>query len=98
LSVLACQDEVFVNNPLDVQENDEHVYEFALYFQLGRLLPCLRVITVNPALVISDDPGQKGCIIGGNLMKLLTDIETLLLLISCQKSHQAIYMTPNKRM
>jgi hypothetical protein len=30
---LACQNELFVNNPLDVNENDEHALDFALdYF------------------------------------------------------------------
>jgi hypothetical protein len=30
-------------------------------------------------------------------MKLLTDVDTLRLLISCQKLYQAMYTTPNKR-
>jgi hypothetical protein len=84
-----------LNNPIDVKENDEHALYFALHlsrlfrsrwvctFQLGGLLLCLRAITVSPALVTSDNPGQ-GCIIGGDLMKLLADVNTLLLLISCQ--------------
>jgi hypothetical protein len=29
---LACQNEFFVNNPLDVNENDEHSLDFAPYF------------------------------------------------------------------
>jgi hypothetical protein len=33
---LVCQDEFFVNNPLDMKENDEHAHEFAL--DLPRLL------------------------------------------------------------
>jgi hypothetical protein len=28
---LACQNEFFVNNPLDVKENDEHAFDFALH-------------------------------------------------------------------
>jgi hypothetical protein len=28
---LACQDELFVNNPIDVIENDEHDPDFALH-------------------------------------------------------------------
>jgi hypothetical protein len=28
---LACQDEFFVNIPLDVTENDEHTLDFALH-------------------------------------------------------------------
>jgi hypothetical protein len=27
---LACQEELFVNNPLDAKENDEHAFTFAL--------------------------------------------------------------------
>jgi hypothetical protein len=30
-------------------------------------------------------------------MKLLTDVDTLRLLISCQKLYQAMYATPNKK-
>jgi hypothetical protein len=43
------------------------------------LVPTLR--QTNP-----DNPGQEGCIVGGNLTKVLVDADTLLLLI-CQKSH-----------
>jgi hypothetical protein len=42
----------------------------------------LRIIT-NPALVTNANPGQEGCIVRGDLMKLLTDVDTLLFLISC---------------
>jgi hypothetical protein len=45
---------------------------------------CLRVITINPALITSDNPGKEGCVVGGYLTKLLADVDTLLLLISCQ--------------
>jgi hypothetical protein len=48
-------------------------------------LLCLRVISIHQALVTNDNPGQEVCIIGGDLTKLLI------------KSHQARYMTPNKR-
>jgi hypothetical protein len=71
-----------VSNPID-----EYAHEFALHFPFGGLLLCLRVITMNPALVTSDNPGQD-CTIGGDLTKLLADTDTLLYLISCQKSHQ----------
>jgi hypothetical protein len=30
IDCLACQDELFVNNPLDVKENDEQALDFAL--------------------------------------------------------------------
>jgi hypothetical protein len=41
------------------------------------------VITINLAFVTSDNPGQEGCIVRGDLTKLLVDIDMLLLLISC---------------
>jgi hypothetical protein len=56
----------------------------ALDFPLKGLLYCLRVTTVNPALGTSDNPGQEDYIVGGDLMKLLADIDSLLLLVSCQ--------------
>ena len=45
---------------------------------------CLRVITVNPALITSDDPGQECFIIGSKLTKFSADVNALLLLVSCQ--------------
>jgi hypothetical protein len=62
------------------------LFTYLAFFSLGEfgLFHCLWGITVNPALVTSDNPGQEGCIVGGNLMKLVTDIDTLLLLISCR--------------
>jgi hypothetical protein len=56
----------------------------SLDFSLRGLLLCLRAITINWALVTSDNPGQEGCLVGGDLMKLLADIDMLLILISCQ--------------
>jgi len=47
-------------------------------------LLCLRVVTVNPALIINDDPGQEDFIIGGELTKFSADVDVLLLLVSCQ--------------
>jgi len=47
-------------------------------------LLCLRVITVNPSLITSDDPGQEGFIIGGKLTKFSADVDALLFLVSCQ--------------
>ena len=45
---------------------------------------CLRVVTVNPALITSDDPGQEGFIIGGELTNFSADVDVLLLVVSCQ--------------
>ena len=52
-------------------------------FPLVGLLLCLRVVTVNPALITSDDPGQ-GFIIGGELTKFSAEGDALLLLVSSQ--------------
>jgi hypothetical protein len=71
---LACQVEFFMNNTVDVEENDEHGLDCALHlsrlsrswrvwiFPLVGLLLCLRVIIVNPGLVTSDNPAQDGCV------------------------------------
>jgi hypothetical protein len=73
IDCLACQDEFFVSNPLDVKENDEHALDFdphlsylfqsrwVLTFPLGGLLLSLRVLIVSPPLANSDNPGQEGC-------------------------------------
>jgi hypothetical protein len=51
---------------------------------LGGLLLCLTVITVNPAFITSDNCGQEGCIVVGDLTQLPAVVDTLLLLlISC---------------
>jgi len=47
-------------------------------------LLCLRVVTVNTALITSDDPRQEGFNIRGELTKLSADVDALLLLVSCQ--------------
>jgi hypothetical protein len=46
-----------MNKSFDVKEN-EHALDFALRFPFGRLLLCLRVIIIIPALITSDNPGQ----------------------------------------
>jgi hypothetical protein len=65
-----------VNDPLDAKENGEHAPDFAFQFPFGELLFRLRVLTVNPALIISDNPGQEGCIVRGDLTKLLAVVDT----------------------
>jgi hypothetical protein len=35
----------------------------------------MMVITVNPVLITSDNPGQKGWIVGDDLTKLLTEVD-----------------------
>jgi hypothetical protein len=39
----------------------------SLDFPLRGLLHCLRVININPALITSDNPGQDGYIVGGDM-------------------------------
>jgi len=96
IHILACWDKFFMHNPLDVKESDDHDLDIAFHlsglfwpwwrgaFPLGGLSLCLRVITVNPALITSDDPGQERFIIGGELTKPSADVDALLLLVSCQ--------------
>jgi hypothetical protein len=60
-----------------------------LTFPLAGLLVYLRVITINLALATRDHPAQEDCMDGDDLTKNLTDVVGLLLLISCQKSHQS---------
>jgi hypothetical protein len=60
--------------------DDSHVFAQKFPGEKGSV----RVITVKPALVISDRLGQEGCIIRGDLMKLLADVDMLLFLIKCQ--------------
>jgi hypothetical protein len=57
-------------------------------FPLGGLLLYLRVVTVNPALINNDDPGQEGFIIKGELTKFSADVDALLLLVSCRDPGQ----------
>jgi hypothetical protein len=96
IDCLAWQEKFFVNNPLTSKKMMNMLLTLLITFPLGGLLLCLRVITINPALVASDIPGQERCVVGGNLTKLLIDADMLLLLISCQKLHQARYTTTNK--
>jgi len=42
------------------------------------------VVTVNPALITSDDSAQVDLIIGGELTKICADVDAVLLLVSCQ--------------
>jgi hypothetical protein len=67
IDCLACTDKFFMNNHLDVKENDEHALDFILHLYhicrsrwvwtlpLGGLLLCLRVIAINPFVVASDN-------------------------------------------
>jgi hypothetical protein len=84
---LACQDEFFVNNPLDVKENDEHALHLSRLFRsrwiwtlpLVGLLLCLRV-QLSSSLTT---PNKK--------------VPSSLSFCSIPKSHQARHMTSNKR-
>jgi hypothetical protein len=76
------QEEFFVNNPLNAKEYDEHALDVELHFSLGRLFLFLRVITINPALVNSDNHRPECRIVGGNLTELLAGVDTLQLLFS----------------
>jgi hypothetical protein len=51
-------------------------------------LLCLRVVTVNPAFITSDDRRQEVFIVGGELAMFIADVDALLLLFSCQDPGQ----------
>jgi hypothetical protein len=89
--------------PLEVKENYKHGLDFALHLPhlsqspaLGGLLLCLRDITVKPAIVASDNPGQEGCNVRSGLTKLRADDNTLLFLISCRKTYLPRHTAPSK--
>jgi hypothetical protein len=50
IDCLACQDELFVNNPFDIKVNDEHVLDFALH--LSHLFRSWRVWTFHIQLML----------------------------------------------
>jgi len=95
IHILACWDNFFFHNPLDVKESNDQGSDIAFHlyglfwswrrgaFPLGGLLLCLRFVTINLALITIDDPGQ-GFIKGGEVTKFSADDDTLLLLVSCQ--------------
>ena len=68
---LASWDKFFMHNSLDVKESYDHALEIAFHpsglfgpwwrgaFPLGGLSLCLRIITVYPALITSNDPRQE---------------------------------------
>jgi hypothetical protein len=77
----------FVNNPLDIKENDEHALISLTFFGLGEFGLChwegCCFVPMSP--VITTDKKVA------SLTKLLADIDTLQLLVSCQKSPKARY-------
>jgi hypothetical protein len=68
---LGCRGKFSVNNPLDGIENDDHPLDFVRQlphyflswsvkmFLLGGLLLSFKLITVNPAVINSDNPEQQ---------------------------------------
>jgi hypothetical protein len=94
IDLLACQDKLFMNNPLDIKENVEHALDFAVHLShffrswwvwTFPSLLCLRVITINPALVTSNSFGQEDCIVAVPLSYLSwNDIMTQIK--GCKKS------------
>jgi len=85
----ACWDKLFVHNPLDVKESDDHALEIAFHlsglFGLGDVgLFHWEDCRFVSALITSDDPRQERFIVGCELTKFRTDVDALLLLVSCQ--------------
>jgi hypothetical protein len=75
---LAHWDKFFVHNHRDVKESYDHALDIAFYLSdLFGLVLCLRVVTLNPAVITSDYSGKEVFIIRGELMKFNADINTL---------------------
>lgn len=71
IDCLAYWDVFFVQSPFNVKENDVHTLRFALQlliflfwcgltFLLVELLLCLRVVTIQSALITCDNLRQEG--------------------------------------
>jgi hypothetical protein len=96
---LACQDKLFVNNPFDGKENDDHSLDFVLrlscLFRSALNLACPSNTSVQHML-----SSLNAClIIARGLSQFLRDlhkIPCILAVGSLMKSHQARYTTPNK--
>jgi hypothetical protein len=54
---------MMVKHALDFPLHLSHLFQshWVWTFPLGGLLLCLRVITINSALITSENPGQEGC-------------------------------------
>jgi hypothetical protein len=94
---LACQDELFVNNRLDIKENYEHALDFAFYLS-GLFSVSVSLDSSSERLVAL----SRGLQIKRDVKKILVTWTRRLHLHrsfvgSVVKSHQARYMTPNKR-
>ena len=85
---LAPGNEFTVNNPLKVEQNDEHGFDRAVGLSrllrswrcwalpLRRLLVGFRGVPVDPRLVPRDVPRHEGSVIQDTLMEILTDFGT----------------------
>jgi hypothetical protein len=93
IECLACQDELFVNNPLDFKENFEHALDFTLLlscrFSVSLSLDFLRMVPgFFPINLSNHCRGHRG-----DLHKILY----WSFVGSTTKSLKARYMTSNKR-
>jgi hypothetical protein len=81
-----------MSNTPDVKENDKHAPDFSI----GRIVALSEDLTINPALIKSDNPGQQGCIIRGDLTNFLAEVDTLLLLIHSEITSGPIHNSKQK--
>jgi hypothetical protein len=100
IDCLACQDEFFVNSPLDIKENaekgnDENALDFSIH--LSRLFRSRGVWVFRERLMLSS---PKAYIIIARVSVAISPryelILTPLAVGSIAESHQARYTTPNK--
>jgi len=61
-------------------------------FSIGRIVALSQGRNRNLALITSDDLGQEGFIVGGELTKFSADVDALLLLVSSQDPGHKIWL------
>jgi hypothetical protein len=83
IDCLACQDEFFVNNPLDIKENDEYALDFVLH------LSCLFLASVSMDFTLSS---PSTCLIitrvsTAPFLRCLQNLVLFLCWIHCESHH-----------
>ena len=93
---LAFWGKFMVHNPSNVEKHEEHALgraaalprllrSWGSWALSSRRLFSLRIITIDPTLVPSDDPRHEGWVIQGMLTKLLTNCNMVLFQLRGQK-------------
>jgi hypothetical protein len=94
--LFACQDKFSLNDPFDVEENDEHAIDFPLHlsrlFSLVEFVPSVNGSCYLPRTLVYSLRWSPS-----HISRYLYRIWCTLAVGSIAKSHQVRYTTPNKR-